>query len=227
MNKFYIPIAILAILALVGFSLFFLNQAQLATQKEAMNQQVEDMQAERQQMIAIQDQIRQEQEAAERRAKAAADAEAMALAQAEKERIEREKLVNDLNARLAKEAEERKAAELAQQELEQKMAGLEQAQAESQAALAALEAESGASQESEALRQKMAQQEQQIAAMAAENKALKERQQLLEQKQIATEEAIMEAGGRVEIPYPEIRSPNARRREAIYFKERILREGGE
>ena len=224
MNKFYAIIAVLVILALAGFGLYFNNQSRLAEQEATMNERISQLEAEQQQMKAAEDILRAEQAEAERLARQAEEARLMAEAQAEKERLERERLVAELNARLAREAAERKAAEEAQMALAAKMKELEAAQAEAQASLAALEAAQGASAtvETSGLQEKIKAQEAELVALSQENDALKERQQLLEQRQIATEEAIVSAGGRVEIPYPEIRSPNVRRQQAIYFKERVL-----
>ncbi|MEX0326007.1 MAG: hypothetical protein AB3N33_07975 [Puniceicoccaceae bacterium] len=224
MNKFYAIIAVLIILALAGFGLYFANQSQMAEQEAAMNERISQLESEQQQLKASGDILRAEQAEAERLARQAEEARLMAEAQAEKERLERERLVAELNERLAREAAERKAAEEAQLALAAKMAELEAAQAEAQASLAALEAEQAGqeSADASALKEKLEAQEAELVALATENEALKERQQLLEQRQIATEEAIVSAGGKVEIPYPEIRSPNVRRQQAIYFKERVL-----
>jgi hypothetical protein len=112
---------------------------------------------------------------------------------------------------------------------------LEAAQAEARESLAALERarrEAAAQvpeqvqpdQEAVALREKIESQNATMLALMEENKELKQQQESLEQKQIATEEAIMEAGGMVDLPYPEIRSPNVRRKLAIYMRERVLGE---
>jgi len=227
MNKFYALIAILALLAIAGFSLFFMNRSRLADQETQMDAQIAQMLEEQKQLAQTEADLRAKQAESERLAKEAEQARLMAVAQAEKERQEREKLVAELNERLKREAAERKQAEEAQAALAAKMQALEESQAEAQAALAALEMEraAGAGGETDALRQKMAQAEKDMLALSQENEALKARQQLLEQRQIATEEAIISAGGKIEIPFPEIRSPNIKRREAIYFKERVLGSG--
>lgn len=215
----------LAAVAVVGFVLFFWNQGRLADKEAALQEQMETLMNEQEKISELEESIKAKQMEADRLAKEAVEARKMAEAQAEKERIEREKLVADLNARLQKEAEERRQAEAAQLELQEKMQALQVAQQESQAALAQLqqtrEAGTAAAPEEASLQEKLAEQEMLLASLEQENKALKERQQALTERQIRTEEAIMEAGGRVEIPFPEIRSPNVKRRLAIYFKERV------
>jgi dTMP kinase len=224
MNKFYALIAVLIILALAGFGLFFSNKAKMAEQDALMQEQISQLNDEQQKLMEIEKGLREEKAQSEALARQADEARLMAEAQAEKERQERERLVAELNERLAREAIERKEAEEAQLALAAKMKELEAAQAEAQAALAALEAEQVDTSGSDAadLKAKLQEQEQALVALSSENEALKDRQQLLEQQQMATEEAIISAGGRIAIPYPEIRSPNARRQSAIYFKERIL-----
>jgi colicin import membrane protein len=186
---------------------------------------MEVLMTEQEKMANLEQSMKSERQEADRLAKEAMEAKKMAEAQAEKERLEREKMVAELNARLQKEAAERRQAELAQQELEQKMQALQEAQKEAQVALAQLqtarsEGSTGAPEE-ESLRQKVMEQEKMLASLEQENEILKQRQQSLTEQQIRTEEAIMQAGGRVDIPYPEIRSPNVKRRQAIYFKERV------
>jgi dTMP kinase len=224
MNKFYVPIVILAILALAGFGLYFSNKSKMAEQDAINSERIAQLSEEQEKLLAIEQGLREEQARTAELARQAEEARLMAEAQAEKERLEREKLVAELNERLMREAAERKQAEEAQLALAARMKELEEAQAEAQASLAALEAEQAAPVDSEAtaLKSKIQAQEEALVALSAENEVLKERQQLLEQQQVATEEAIVSAGGRVSIPYPEIRSPNVRRKEAIYFKERIL-----
>jgi len=71
------------------------------------------------------------------------------------------------------------------------------------------------------LRKTIEQQQAELVALEQENLSLRERQQTLEERQIRTEEAILSAGGKITIPFPEIRSPNVRRRDAILFKQRF------
>jgi hypothetical protein len=227
MNKIYSLIAILALLAVAGFTLFFINQQRLAEQEDAMNAQIEGINREQEQILLIQERLLQEQRESEQMAAQAREAQAMAEAAAEKERLERERLVAALNEQLQQEASERREAEAAQAELTAKIAAMEAAQAEAQASLAALESEGAAGAEAQGLKATVEKQNQELLALSQENQALKERQQLLEQRQIATEEAIVSAGGKIDIPYPEVRSPNIKRREALYFKERVLGNPGD
>ena len=71
------------------------------------------------------------------------------------------------------------------------------------------------------MRKTIEKQQADLVALEEENLSLRERQQKLEEQQIRTEEAILSAGGRITIPFPEIRSPNVRRRDAILFKQRF------
>lgn len=228
MDKKNTLIATLIILAFLGFALFFLNQMRLSEKENIMAEQASEFEKQQEILLLAQKEMQAQNEESARLAKQAEEARRMAEAQAEKERLERQRLVDELNARLQAEAAERKAAEEAQLALAEKMKALEAAQLEAQAALAALEASStvGAIDETAGLKAKIEAQEQSLAALSQENQALKEKTQLLESRQIATEEAIVKAGGRIDLPYPEIRSPNVRRREAIYFKERILGNPG-
>jgi hypothetical protein len=228
MDKKNTLIITLIILAFLGFALFFLNQMRLSEKENILAEQASEFEKQQEIMLLAQKEMQAQNEESARLAKQADEARRMAEAQAEKERLERQRLVEELNARLKAEAAERKAAEEAQLALAEKMKALEEAQLEAQAALAALEASStvGTIDGTAGLKAKIEAQEQSLAALSQENQALKEKTQLLESRQIATEEAIVEAGGRVDLPYPEIRSPNIRRREAIYFKERILGNPG-
>lgn len=230
MKKSLPLIVVLALLALVGFVLFFWNMGRLSDSEAAMQQQMDTLFEEQKKLAELEESMAAERDESDRLAKEAMAARQMAEAQAEKERVEREKLVAELNARLKQEAEERRQAEVAQQELEEKMAALQLAQQEAQAALAQLqntrEGTTGSEPAAVDLQQKLLVQEQQLAALEQENQALKERQQVLTARQAQTEEAILSAGGRVDIPYPEIRSPNVKRREAIYFKQRVAGQGG-
>ena len=49
MNKIYTLIVVLAILAIAGFSLFFMNQSRLAQQEADMNERIAQLEAEQQQ----------------------------------------------------------------------------------------------------------------------------------------------------------------------------------
>jgi hypothetical protein len=224
MDKKNTLIATLIILAILGFALFFLNQMRLSEKENILAEQANEFEKQQEILLLAQKEMQEQNAESARLAKQADEARRMAEAQAEKERLERQRLVDELNARLLAEAADRKAAEEAQLALAKKMKALEEAQLEAQAALAALEASStvGALDETAGLKAKIEAQEQSLATLSQENQALKEKTQLLESRQIATEEAIVKAGGRIDLPYPEIRSPNVRRREAIYFKERIL-----
>ena len=226
MKKSLPLIIILAIIAIVGFVLFFWNQGRLADKEAALQEQMEMLLSEQEKISTLEESIMARRGESDRLAREAMEAKQMAEALAEKERRERETLVAELNARLKKEAEERRQAEAAQQELEQKMQELQVAQKEAQAALSELQktrAGGSASQPEEAsLEQKLIEQEKLLASLERENQELKMRQESLTEQQIRTEEAILKAGGQVEIPYPEIRSPNVKRRQAIYFKERVV-----
>jgi hypothetical protein len=227
MQKSLPIIVLLALLALAGFILFFVNQSRLSDQESLVQEQMMAFQEEQQRLAEIEQSLLKEKAESDRLAREALEARQMAEALAEEERRERERLIVELNERLKQEARERAEAEAAQRDLEQRMEALYTAQQEAQAALAMLQSQRQASAEGEEpeqeaeLRQKLQDQQSQLAALETENQALKERQQLLESRQIATEEAIASAGGRVSIPYPEIRSPNVRRREAILFKQRL------
>ncbi|NDV63519.1 hypothetical protein G0Q06_13725 [Puniceicoccales bacterium CK1056] len=218
-------IVVLAVVAVVGFVLFFWNQGRLADKEQAMQEQMEFLLNEQEKIAGLEESIAAKQAEAERLAKEAVEARKMAEAQAETERLEREKMVAELNARLQKEAEERRQAEAAQLELQEKMESLQLAQKEAQVALAELQKTRGGgasyAPEEESLQQKLIEQEKLLASLEEENQSLKLRQQTLTEQQMRTEEAIMKAGGQVDIPYPEIRSPNVKRRQAIYFKERV------
>ncbi|MGC9452504.1 MAG: hypothetical protein ACP5I4_13785 [Oceanipulchritudo sp.] len=225
MDKLYSLIAILALLAVAGFTLFFVNRSRLTEQEDIMDEQMEQLTQELERLTEIQEDLRRQQEESEELARQAREARQMAEAQAEKERMERQKLVDELNARLKREAAERREAEEGQALLESRIRDLEVAQSEAQLALATLEEEEAAGiapGEAVELKQRIEQQEQQLVALTEENRQLKEQREMLETRQIKTEEAILSAGGKIELPYPEIRSPNIRRREAIYFKERVL-----
>jgi chromosome segregation ATPase len=230
MNKALPLIAILALLAVGGFSLFFVYQGKLADTEETMQDQMLSLQEEQKRLSEIESSLRAEKEEADRLAREAMEARQMAEAQAAKEREQREQLVAELNAKLQREAQERREAETAQAELAEKIAALETAQQEAQAALAALEAEQAEqaemaqepTPERQELSETISSQQEQLQTLLAENRALKERQQAIEARQIETEEAIVSAGGKIDLPYPEIRSPNVRRKAAIYFKERVV-----
>jgi chromosome segregation ATPase len=226
MNKALPLIAILALLAVGGFSLFFVYQGKLADTEETMQDQMIALQQEQKRLSEIESSLRADKDEADRLAQEAMEARQMAEAQAAKEREQREQLVTELNAKLLREAQERREAEAAQAELSEKIAALEAAQQEAQAALATLEAEQAEmdmepSPERQELSETISSQQEQLQTLLAENRALKERQQVLEERQIETEEAIVSAGGKIDLPYPEIRSPNIRRKAAIYFKERV------
>lgn len=226
-------IAILALLALAGGVLFFVNQDRIADQEAALQEQMKAVEAEKIRTEKMRERLSEEEAEKARLAEEAREARLMAEAQAEKERREREKLVDELNERLAREAAMRREAEEARKELQRKMADLEAAQREAETALAQLEsaraAQTGArgggpavEEPAEAvLKQTIEEQATQLAALEEENKILKEQQEQLEEQQIETEEAILTAGGKIKLPYPEIRSPNVRRRQALYFKERV------
>lgn len=225
-----LPIIItLAAVALIGFCLFFWNHSRLADRESALQEQSEILISEQEKISQMEASIESQRKESKRLAQEALEAKEMAQAQAEEERIAREKLVAELNARLQVEAEERRQAEAAQLELQEKMQSLQLAQQEAQAALAELEEArtegTAAAPGEESLQQKLIEQEQLLASLEQENKVLKERQQSLTARQIQTEEAIMAAGGLVDIPYPEIRSPNVKRRQALYFKERVAGSG--
>lgn len=226
MNKSLPIIAVLALLAIAGFIMFFVNQSKLSEQEAVVQEQLRELREEQARLAEMEGNLRGEVQESDRIAREAMEAKQMAEAAADKERKERERLVQELNARLAREAEERRQAELAQQELEAKMAALDEAQKEAQAALAELEKQRAERQEEpteeeEVLSEKVETQLAQLTALQEENRSLKERTLELERKQIATEEAIVSAGGKIELAYPEIRSPNVRRRQAILFKQRV------
>ena len=225
MNKSIALIGLLALIAIGAIGMVFVSRARLAEQEALMQDQMILLMEEQQRLQESGSQMLEDKRANEELAQQALQAKIMAEALGEKERREREELVSSLNERLIREAEDRKQAEAAQAELAGKIAALEAAQAESKAALDALELERqgnvAGSATTASLRDQVEAQEQQLAALAEENENLKEQQVMLESKQVATEEAIVKVGGRIRIPYPEIRSANARRKEAIYFKERV------
>ena len=226
MQKSLPIIAFLALLAIAGFTLFFVNQTRLADQESVMQEQMKELRDEQMRLAEMEGSLRSEVRESDEIARQALEAKQMAEAAAEKERRERERLVAELNSRLKREAEERRQAEIAQQELQAKMAALEEAQQEAQAALQQLEEQrteqsAEPTEEEEELSGKVQDQLAQLTALKEENRSLKERTLELERKQIATEEAIVSAGGTVELAYPEIRSPNVKRRQAILFKQRV------
>ncbi len=227
MNNKNILIGTLVVLLIIAFGLFYMNHMRLEQQDAVMEQQMIEFSQQQEVLLQAQIAMQKERDANELLAKQAEEAQIMAEAQAEKERLERERMIAELNARLRKEAADRRKAEEAQLALAEKMKALELAQAEANAALAALEEASrevdqAPDLETVALMEKIERQNQTLVALADENKALKDRHQALEQQQIATEEAIIEIGGKIDIPFPEIRSPNARRKQAIYLKQRVL-----
>jgi len=224
MNKAIGVIGVLALLAIAGFMLFFISQRRLADKDALVQEQMVELQQEQQRLVEFESGLRGRLAAQEQLARAADEARQMAEAAAARERAEREKLVADLNARLQREAEDRRLAEAAQTELAARMRGLEAAQAEAQAALAALE-RAGTVGDTEAMRLKLSEQQLQLASLSRENEALRQRQMELERQQIATEEAILTVGGRIELPIAEIRSPYARRKDALLFRSRVLGSG--
>lgn len=228
MNKQLIAYGVAVIVALLTAGLALNYKNKLDRKESEFQQQLREQEAKLAAATAQEAALAQQQAETARLAQQAEEAKAMALAQAEKERLAKEALVAELNARLAQEAQSRRAAEAEQAELAQKMAALQQAQVEARAALTQLEKDRATadqqtqSEEDRTLAKKLAQQEAELAQLAQENEMLKTKQLVLLEKQMATEEAILEAGGRITIPFPEIRSPYARRREAIYFKERVI-----
>jgi len=88
--------------------------------------------------------------------------------------------------------------------------------------LAALEGQQAAEESPEMaeMRRQMAEQERALALMEERNKQLESEYQAALARQVQTEEEIDSAGGRVSIPYYDIRSPNVRRREAILLRQR-------
>jgi hypothetical protein len=230
MNKTNGIIIALVILGVLGYGLFFLNQIRLAEKEAIMEEQLAEHDQQQALLLQAQLEMQAQRESAAEQARHAEAARRMAEQQAEKERLEKNQLVRQLNERLKREAQDRRRAETAQRDLAEKMQQLEMAQAEAEAALNALEAaseeEAVVEDEAVALKEKIESQAEALAALEQENRSLKEQQQVLEHRQIATEEAIIKAGGKIDIPYPEIRSPNIRRKQAIYFKERILGHPG-
>lgn len=201
MKKSNLLVVCLILLVVVGFGLFFVNQSRLKEKDAILDEKMAEFAQQQEVLSQAQLDMQKSIEEKEQLARQADEAKKMAEAQAEKERLERERLVAELNARLAREAEERRLAEERHLELAEKMKGLVAAQQEAQAALAALEAAKGteASQtEAAALQQKMEQQNQAMVALVEENRALKERHEALKEQQRVTEEAILKMGGVVQ-----------------------------
>jgi len=221
MKKNTVLIVILALFALIGFGLFFATQSKQDSIAQSQEKKLKDLENQMSQIEKDAQLALEAQEKATQEAMMAAEAQKMAEAKAAQEAAEKQALVKQLNDRLQIEARERREAELAQKELEATLLSLKEAQEAATARLAELESTQVEKSDTSDLRTKLTEQESEIAKLAEENEALKERQQVLLEKQVSTEESIIEAGGKIELPYPEIRSPNYKRRDALYFKQRI------
>jgi len=218
------PLVLVVILALCALALLGLylsarsSAAKVAADEEAARQQLSALEQENQRLAAEQAAAA---EAAEKARLAAAEAERMAALKAQRDAEEQQKRLAELNARLEREAAERREAEEQVRLLEERITALAAAQDEARRKLSALEASQQAEQAA-ALAADLQKREAELAALRSENDALKERAQVLLARQVATEEEIISEGGRVTIAHPEIRSPNVRRQEAIYLKQRQI-----
>ena len=193
---------ILAILAGGGWALFIVaNQ-----EKQADQADIETVKAEFESQLSEAEESRATLEAAAAAARAEADlatrqaeeARKMLAAKTAKEEAEREAHIEELNARLAREAEERKAMELRSQEMAERIKRLEEQEIAARAAQARLEAEKTADNaEYQAALSALRQKEAEVEAIRREQAALEKARKEAIMRQAATEEAIYAAGGDV------------------------------
>lgn len=219
MNKSSLALAIVAVIALAAILLL----AKTCSDKERTSQEASRAQQELSNLeaqnaaLAAQNREREAQLAAARMAE---EARRMADEKAKQDEVARLARIEELNERLKREAEERRRAEQAMLALQQRLEALSLAQAEADARVRALQdAKDAAALESPEAK---AAREAELARLRAENDRLQEQYQLALARQIRTEEAILEEGGEVTIPFYEFRSTNNRRREAIMLKERVI-----
>lgn len=152
---------------------------------------------------------------AEEAAKMAAEAALRAEQAAEKERLEREQRLAELNEQLAREAAAREAAESAAQELKAQMQALQEALQQSeikQRELTARTADLSSTEvdASQTLLLELKNRRESLAKLEAELAALEAKREAALKRQIALEEAILGADGKITIPHYRVWSPNYR-----------------
>ena len=107
MNNKNILIGTLVVLVILAFGLFYLNHMRMEQKDAIMEQQMAEFSQQQEILLRAQKAIQEERDAKEKLAQQAEEARLMTEAQVEKERLERERLVAQLNARLKREASER------------------------------------------------------------------------------------------------------------------------
>lgn len=207
MKKANLILICLIILAGAAVTMSIVSQMRLKQQDTMMEEKIAEYSKQQDIMMQTQLEMQRDRDERDKLALQAREAQRMAEAQAEKERLEREKIVAELNARLQRESEDRFKAEKAQAELAAKMEALQATQAETQKALAALEQAKAevvavvdveAQQQALALKEKIDQQSQRMESLLEENKALKEQHDKLVESQMSTAQAIVGMGGTIE-----------------------------
>ena len=154
------------------------------------------------------------------------EAEAQRMIEEKNQRQEEERRwqLAELNERLAQEAKEREMAEKQLEELNKKMAAMQEAQEEAKEKVKALEearAENTEDPKVEELLASLQQKNKEMQRLAEQQQALEQQRSAALQRQIEMEEKIIDSGGTIQIPGYEIRSINYKRREHLYLKKRV------
>lgn len=236
-----VAILLILILALSGIliGLTIYNRGQqmeLADELASQQARVDQLENEKASREAAADRARAEAERARQEAAAAQEAQRLAEARALREEQERQARLAELNERLARESAERRVREQQLATLNARLAELAAAQQEAEAKaaeLAAAQASTGQSAGAAEGATELAEVEATLAARDAEidrlrveNERLQAEYQVALDRQIETEEEIMDRGGEITgIGVLDIRSPNYKRRQAVILRDRSGDDG--
>lgn len=231
MNKALI-FGLLLVLAVIGLGFGFVNYQErqdLASREAEQAERLRVLESSAAELEAQTQAAETARRQAATRAAQAEEARRMAEEQAALAEEERQQRIAELNEQLRLAAQSRQEAQEQAERLNQRINELAAAREEAAQRLAALEAsrqadggESSAPQESD-LSQLLAQQEGELARLRQENEELNQRTQVLLDRQIEAEEAIVAQGGDIRLPLNEIMSPSSRRYQAQRHR---VRSGG-
>lgn len=229
MGKAFI-IGLLLILAIVGLGFGWVSykeNEELAAREAAQSQRLQELESGAAELEARTAAAETARRQAATQAAQAEEARRMAEAQAAEAEEERQLRVAELNEELQRAAEARRQAQEQSALLAQRIEELSAAREEAATRLAALEeAQQGgesistASAEPTGLSRQLQEQEAELARLREENTALAERTQVLLNRQIEAEEAIMAHGGDISLPLQDIMSPSSRRYQAMRHRSR-------
>lgn len=199
----------LLVLAIVIIAVLFNNVAEQRKLTESYREGMESKEAELEKVLDEQGRDALASREAERRAKAAEESRRMLTEAMDQEQERKSEALEMLNERLAQEAEAREKAEASLRELNEKIERLDRMIAENEAQIPG---------GSEAMNLQKIREE--VDSLNEEVGAVEAMAERARQRQIETEEAILEGGGDITIQGYRILSPNYKRNEAVLWKER-------